>query len=87
MQMTEIRVRLLKHKATALLCAVSDDVPGLAIHGRSAGEIESRLPSVLRDLLRASGHNVDHVKIRPDAMNDWSVEPAYIASPSLQPQP
>lgn len=50
-----IRIRLLSHQKTGLLMAVSEDLPGLVVHGRTVGEIEERLPSVVADLIEAGG--------------------------------
>jgi len=82
---TRIYVHVLEHKATGLLMAVSDSMPGLVIHGHSPEEIESKLPGAVRDLLEAEGHRVVSITVEPDdrTADTGFGPPAFIANASL----
>jgi hypothetical protein len=64
--------------------AVSDDMPGLIVHARSQEELENRLPGIVRDLLEADGHMVEHVHLERDSNLADFDPPAFIASACLQ---
>ena len=84
-----IRIRLLKHKDTDLLMAVSDELRGLVLHGRSVDEIERRLPAAIGDLLRAEGFDVVSMSLMVDKafeVPDFG-PPAFIANASLTGHP
>lgn len=48
-----INVVLFTHDQSGLMVAVSPDVPGLYVHGKSEEEINSRIPIALRALAEA----------------------------------
>ncbi len=80
-----IRIKVLEHQRTDLLMAFSPDMPGLVVHGRSAGELEEKIPGALKDLLEAQGFVVEHVDLIRDnehALPDFG-PPAFIANASL----
>jgi predicted RNase H-like HicB family nuclease len=52
------RVETVEHRETGLLVAMSDDLPGLYVHGRSEEELEERIPVAIKALLEAQGLKV-----------------------------
>lgn len=82
MQDRTIRIRLLRHDKTGLFMAVSQDLKGLVVHGKSVEEIDERLPSIVRDLLEADGHSVANVELVEDVdlnFKDFG-PPAFLAN-------
>ena len=80
-----IHVYLLQHEKTKLFVAISAELRGLVVHGRSPDEIEGKLSAAVQDILEAEGHQVVAVQIERD---DRIVEsgfgpPPYIANASL----
>ena len=80
-----IKIKVFCHSKTGLLMASSEEMPGLVVHGRTHEELEHKLPLAVRDLLEASGFQVEDVSV----MRDDSVvpsnfgPPAFIANASL----
>lgn len=52
---TVVPLRILTHKETGLLLAVSDEMPGLYVHGRTDREIAERAPQAIHAILEANG--------------------------------
>jgi predicted RNase H-like HicB family nuclease len=48
-----IRVTIATHRASGLMIAVSPDVPGMYVHGKSKEEIEARIPIAIEALCAA----------------------------------
>lgn len=85
MEEKTIRIRILRHDKTDLLMAVSEDLPGLVVHGHTVDEIEKRLPSVARDLLEVRGHRVESIELVRDkalTFKDYG-PPAFLANVHL----
>jgi hypothetical protein len=80
-----IRIKVLAHKGGDLLMAVSEDLRGLVVHGRSDDEIEEKLPGVVRDLLEADGFEV--VSLQIERQDESPVPdfgpPTFVANASL----
>lgn len=68
-----VSISTMIHPKTGLLVAVSDDLKGLLVHGRSEAELLQRIPVAIRDILEAGGHRIE------------SVEPLYETSPAAPP--
>tara|TARA_B100000949_G_C14049540_1_gene352976 strand:- start:239 stop:502 length:264 start_codon:yes stop_codon:yes gene_type:complete len=51
-------VQVISNKQTGLLIAMSDELPGLFVHGRSEEEIDERVPQAIKALLEAKGETV-----------------------------
>ena len=49
----EIRVKIITHEVTGLMIAMSDDLPGLYVHGRTSKDLERAIPIAIRDILEA----------------------------------
>lgn len=49
----KITVDYFEHEKTGLVVAVSDDIRGLFVAGRSVEEVESKLPSAVSELVQA----------------------------------
>lgn len=80
-----IHIHILEHRTTDLLVAVSDDLYGLVVHGRSEEEIRDRLPGVIRELIEAQGHQLLSLDVKQDdrlARAGFGL-PAYVASAAL----
>lgn len=58
-----VLVEVIRHSETGLLLAMSEDMKGLYVHGRTIEEIDERLPQAIRSLLEADG--VKAVRVRP----------------------
>lgn len=54
-------VRTIVHRETGLRLAISDDLPGLYVHGETDEEIERQIPDAIRELLEASGERVTEI--------------------------
>lgn len=78
--MQEIRVRVLQHRSTGLLVAISDDLPGLSIAAKTIEEIESELAPVVRGLLEAQGERVGTLTVSPPQPYGAS---GFVADPSF----
>ncbi|HZT89711.1 MAG TPA: hypothetical protein VFA12_17210 [Stellaceae bacterium] len=81
-----IRIRLIRHDKMGLLAAISEDLHGLVVHGRSGGEIGDRLEGAIRELLEAQGDTVVNLRIEEDrrvADAGWQALPDFIANASL----
>lgn len=57
-------VETIKHRKTGLKVAVSDDLPGLYVHGRSDEELFERIPIAIKAMLEASGEEVGEIACR-----------------------
>lgn len=53
-----ININVLKHEGSDLLIAISDDLRGLVVHGRSTAELEGRISPAIREVLEAQGYTV-----------------------------
>lgn len=62
-----ITVEVMQHEATGLLVAVSEDVKGLYVHGRSPEELEARIPQALRAIFEADGRSAGRIEKRDGA--------------------
>jgi hypothetical protein len=81
----EIRVHFVENRSTGLLVALSDDLKGLMVAGRSAAQIESELPDAIREMLEAGGGEVISVTTAQDPKNlpTGFSSPVLIASARL----
>lgn len=81
MHKNRFKITLLEHKETGLLMATSDDLPGLVVHGKSAEEIEGKLPGIVSDLLKASGEQVGEVRLERTRIDGIGFgPPSFIAN-------
>ena len=81
----QIRIMILQHRKTDLLLAVSDDLRGLMVPGRSEEDLFAKIPAAIQELLEAEGISVisvDPVREDPDFPADF-IPPAYIADAHL----
>ena len=76
----EVRLTVLQHRTTDLLMAVSCDLPGLMVPGRSAEELNAKLPAAIQELLEAEGHRVVSVEI---AERDWNLPADFLPPPHI----
>lgn len=60
-----ITIEVLRYRDTDLLMAVSEEMPGLVVHGHSFRELEQRVPLVVKELLEMDGHKVGRVELIP----------------------
>lgn len=51
-----IDVQIVKRRDSDLLIAISGDLPGLMVPGRSDQEVVSKLPDAIREILEAQGN-------------------------------
>lgn len=56
-----VRINVVEHRKTGLMIAMSEDLEGLMVHGRTEEELDARIPDAIRSLLEARGHKVSSV--------------------------
>ena len=80
-----VKIEVVRHRTTGLLVAMSDDLPGLMVHGRTDEEIDERLEGAVRELLEAEGKTVVDIEVTPaeDGLPKGFVTGAVIASARL----
>jgi hypothetical protein len=69
-----ITIQFRTHKNGSLMVAYSDDLRGLLVHGRSAAEIEAKLPDAVKEILTAQGMEVIYVDLEPKADEEKLVD-------------
>lgn len=79
--MEEINVSVLHHRTSGLLVAISKDLPGLSIAGRTIEEIEKQLEPTVRALLEASGERITALTVSPTQTLGPS---GFVADPSFR---
>ena len=83
-----IRIYTAEHRDTGLLMAVSRELPGLLVHGRSEEELEQKLPHAIQEILEAQGNTVVSISVaeeeQPSIPESFKIPPAFIASANLQ---
>ena|SRR5579863_7361295 len=80
-----IKIQTLAHADGGLFMAISDDLDGFSLAGRSSIELERKLPEAIRDFLEFSGYVVVSVELVRDkrlADTDFG-PPAFIAHASV----
>jgi hypothetical protein len=83
---TIIRIRTLAHKGTGALMAISDDLPGFMVAGRTHDEIEGKLEAAIRDHYDLLGCDVVSVTVSSEdgaVAGFESTLPAFIAHASF----
>lgn len=55
------RVETITNVKTGLLIAISEDLPGLYVHGRSQEELDERVPIAIKALVEAQGEKVGQI--------------------------
>jgi hypothetical protein len=81
-----INIRTLAHKGTGALMAVSDDLAGFYVAGRTHNEIEAKIEAAIRDHYALMGSEVISVTVSSedgDVAGFESTLPAFIAHASL----
>jgi len=58
-----VKIQTKLNRATGLIAAVCDELPGLLVVGRTPGEIEMKLPGAIEEILEANGLEVISVKM------------------------
>lgn len=71
-----IRIRIVEHRDSGLLVALSEDLKGLMVPGRSDNEIAKKLPDAVREILEAEGNKV--ISVTADT-NDNHLPPIFMA--------
>lgn len=75
-----LRITVLQHRITDLLMAVSYDLPGLMVPGRSEEELNVKLPAAIQELLEAEGHQVLSVEI---VEKGWDLPADFLPPPHI----
>lgn len=93
--MTEIRgivelsinVRVVEHKSSKLLIAMSNDLPGFYIAAQSEDQIEREIEGAIRQVLEAQGKNVISITTEVSTdLPDGFLRHAMIANARLAPE-
>jgi len=56
-----ISADILMNEKSGLMVAVSDDLPGLYVHGRTQSELNERIPVAIKAILEANGEGIFEV--------------------------
>ena len=76
-----IRIKLVENRQLGLFVAVTQNLEGLYVSGRSEDEVAGRLPQVLRMLLEARGRVVSLAQIDEPGLASFQVKiPNYKAT-------
>lgn len=67
MREVEITLKYVRHATSDLIIAMSDELKGLYVHGRSLPEIEGRVETAIRAILEAEGNRVIEITRINDA--------------------
>ena len=85
---TLINIRTLVHSSTGALMAVSDDLDGFMVAGKTYAEIRRKLEGALRDHFELLGHELLSVTFTPEKDNEVggfeSTLPAFIARAAIE---
>ena len=65
----DLPIRILQHKNSDFLVALSDKFPGILAHGKDFDELEAELEEVLRYLFAKDGYTLIELAI-PDGINE-----------------
>lgn len=71
-----IKIRVVQHRNSDLLVALSEDLKGLMVPGRSDEELEQKVPDAIREILEAQGFKV--ISVTADFEDD-SLPDAFMA--------
>jgi hypothetical protein len=76
------KIHVLEHKATGLLAAMCDDLPGFVVHAHDLEELEARIGPALESFLKAIGNPVGHLEVaRAAPPGFWP--PTFIAKAAM----
>lgn len=80
-----INIKVLCHRTSDLMMAISDDLPGLIVPGRTEEELSERIPAAIEEIYQAQGYEVLNVEAVPEdnQIPSGFKVPAFIASASL----
>jgi hypothetical protein len=67
---TRYVVETIKNRKTGLLIAMSDQLPGLYVHGRTQEELDVRVPIAIKAMLQAQGQDVNEIVRCNDELPD-----------------
>ncbi|TPI29002.1 DUF1902 domain-containing protein [Mesorhizobium sp. B3-1-6] len=65
-----INIDVISHEKSGLLVAVSDELPGLYVHGDTYEEIRARLPDAIKSLVEAS----EKTQVEVQEVDDSDIE-------------
>jgi hypothetical protein len=77
--MEEIRIRVLRHRDTGLLMALSNDLPGFVVHAHSHDELAGKLQGACETFMRAIGRGDQAVVVVPEDAPPGFEPSAFIA--------
>ena len=75
-----VRITVLQHRTTDLLMAVSYDLPGLMVPGRSHEELTAKLPAAIQELMEAEGYEVESVEMFG---REWDLPQEFLPPPHV----
>jgi hypothetical protein len=79
-----IRITTMVHKTTGAMIAESPDLPGLMVPGRTVGELETRIPVSIREILEHLGLSVVSVSAESEESHSGFVEPRIKATAEVR---
>jgi hypothetical protein len=71
-----VKIEVVEHRRTGLMVAMSKDLRGLMVHGRTGDELDERIPEAIRSLMEAEGHRVESVVKVDDDHQSSAFRPA-----------
>ena len=75
-----VRITVLRHRTTDLLMAVSFDMPGLMVPGRSEDELMAKLPAAIKELEEAATNMPVNVELLERA---WDIPQDFVPPPHI----
>lgn len=82
-----INVRVVEHKSSKLLIAMSNDLPGLYVAAQSEDQIEREIEGAIRQVLEAQGKNVISITTEIDTdLPDGFLRHTMVANAKLAPE-
>jgi hypothetical protein len=79
MAMEEIRIRVLRHRDTGLLMALSNDLPGFVVHAHSHDELAGKIQGACQSFMHAIGRGDQAVIVMPEEAPPGFESDAFIA--------
>jgi hypothetical protein len=77
--MEEIRIRVLRHRDTGLLMAISNDLPGFVVHAHSHDDLAGKIQGACESFMHAIGRSDQAIVVVPEDAPPGFEPSAFIA--------
>jgi hypothetical protein len=79
-----VNIRIVQYRNSDLLVALSDDLKGLMVPGRSEQEIANKVPDAVREIFEAQGFRVVSVTSESENLPPSFVAREFVASAKIE---